>query len=89
MRLSIESEEAQKIVVFLNDKPVNHFICAEDGVNGWIEVVDPEAMAPLYENQGNPWAELQNESSQEGEEEAWVPLKTKKITGKVEFRRLG
>jgi hypothetical protein len=84
MRLHVESREAQQTVVFLNGKAVNHFICAEDGDNGWIEVVDAAAMAPLFENQGNPFAEVKDD-----EEEAWAPLKTKKVFGKVEFRRLG
>jgi hypothetical protein len=86
MILHVESEEAQKTVVFLNGKPVNHFIQAEDGENGWIEVIDAEAMAPLFGNEGDPFAEV--DSTEENAED-WAPLKTKKIKGKVEFRHLG
>jgi hypothetical protein len=101
MLLHVESKEAQKTVVFLNGKPINHFIQAQDGEEGWVEVIDVEAMAPLYtpEDAANKnWqADTINEhdagaeinSASEAEEEEWTPLKTKKIKGKVEFKRLG
>ena len=88
MILHIESPEANNVVVFLNDKPVKHYICAKDGAEGWVEILDLAAMAPIDENPGSnetAWAEV---DSTEDESE-WAPLKTRKITGKVEFRRLG
>ena len=84
MTLHIESEEAQKTVVFLNGKPVHHFIQAENGEKGWIEVVDAAAMAPLFANESDPFAEADST-----DEDEWTPLKTKRIEGNVEFKRLG
>lgn len=91
MILHVESKDAQNVVVFLNGKPVNHFVRAEDGENGWIEIVDPAAMAPpclKEEPDKNPYAET--DSIEELEEvEPWTELKLKKIKGRVEFKRLG
>ena len=85
MILHVESPEAANIVVFLNDKPVKHFISALDGAEGWIEVIDPMAMAPLDSIKGDPWAEVDSTA----DETDWTPVKTKKVYGIVEFRRLG
>ena len=103
MNLHVDSEEARSIIVFLNNKVVTHFICAEEGSNGWIEVVDADAMSPLYSPEAiknRTWDQLVapennakaevNSIDDEGENEleGWAPLKTKKIYGRVEFKNL-
>jgi len=80
MILKAHQEEAEVTVVLFNDKPLSHYVAACDD-EGWIEVIDPAAMAPLD-------TEDEGELTAEDAEGAWVPLKTKKIFGKVELRKI-
>ena len=96
MFITTDSPAATRTLVYLNNKLIRYWISAEDGPNGFVEIVDPAAMAPVSldpvsikveeldssnVNIDNPVAEV--------DESEFVELKTKKLNGQVEFKTLG
>jgi len=79
MILTSDMEEAGKTVVLFNGKPMKQWMAAEDGEQGWVEILDIGAMAPLELNEGVP-----------GEDDLpdFQSLQTKIKRGKVEFVKI-
>lgn len=92
MILHSESPEARNVAVFLDGKPIRYFIKARDGADGWVEILDPTEMAPLFIDEGEgdePPPSGAEDIDLENDDEKWVPLATKTLKGHVEFKRLG
>lgn len=82
MILTMDNPQADRTIVLLNGKPVKSWISAKDGEDGWIEIVDITALAPLDKNPGEPG------NAGDHEVDVAVEMPTKKINGHVEFRTL-
>ena len=82
MYLTADSKEATNIIVFLNGKPIVSYIAAEEGKEGWVEIVDIASMAPLDLEEDNVAGD------EEDLEVEFSELKTKKLYGEVEFKKL-
>lgn len=82
MLLTKDSLEASKIAVFLDGKWVRAPLAANDE-EGWVEIPDIAAMAPIDLNNSN-------NATKPGDEEVspWERIKTIKKYGKVEFKKL-
>jgi len=85
MRITSDSPEADRTIVYLNGRLVRSYISAEDGDNGWVEVIDKGSIPPIDISKENEWSIEQDIS----EELEMIELKTKILKGKVEFKRLG
>lgn len=79
MRLQITQLDSNKYVVYFNGKPLRHFIEA-DTDQGWVDIVDIQAMAPLF-GDDNPFAE-------EKEPQEYEAIQCKRLHGEVEIRKL-
>jgi hypothetical protein len=76
MLITPEHPDLEKIVVFLNGRPLRSFNAANDE-EGWVEVVDIKKMAPI---------DLYNNSIDSDSPEPWEELPIKRVHGKVEIR---
>jgi hypothetical protein len=83
MLISIDHPEANRVVVFLNGRPLKTWLQARDGNDGWVDVPDPSAMAPLGVVNTDPWNEMEQGSNVDHYESFAV----KRLYGQIEFRR--
>lgn len=81
MRITADHPKFNQTVILLNNKWCRGALAADDD-EGWVEVVDISAMAPL---------DLEEDASSalDDDEVAFTELKTKKVYGTVEFKHLG
>ena len=73
--------QAESYTVWLNDRLIITAVAADEE-EGWVEIIDPEAMAPL-DLSDNGVAAVGNET-----DEGWDTIPTKRLTGKVELRKI-
>ena len=81
MLITIDSPDFESVVVFLDGKPLKNFQAAEDGDNGWVEVIDPASMAPLDLSEEGAAAPVD-------EKLEFVEIKTIRKYGQVEIRQI-
>lgn len=77
--ITIDSEEANKVIVFLNGQPLRYWIAAKEGEKGWVEVLDTSKIRSLIKKED----ELE-EPAEDPEELQEFP--TRMIEGRVEFK---
>lgn len=73
--LTSDHPDAESTIILLNGKPMKHWISAQEGDPGWVEIMDIQRLAPLIEDSGDT----------EDTEPEYQELATKTIYGKVEF----
>ena len=77
MLITNDHPDFYKTIIILNGKWVRGAIAAND-TEGWVEVPDIASMAPIDIHE-----KIDNKNN---EVSKWEEMKTKKLTGKVEFK---
>ena len=83
MRLTADHPDAETTLVFLNDKVCKAYIAADDE-EGWVEVPDLAALAPIDMSE-----EGASQPGEEVEVVEWEAVLVKRIVGEVRFQKLG
>lgn len=83
MRLTADHPDLETTLVFLNDKLCKMFVAADDS-EGWVDIPDLAAMAPLDMSEFGA-----AKPEQEDQVEQWEEVPVKRIFGEVRFQKLG
>jgi hypothetical protein len=98
MRICATDPEGPFYHVYLNGKHVPHAVAADDE-EGWVDVIDAKAMAPLIQVDTQKIEKdgkfihapvYANEASPDvqDDESTWTPIQTVRLKGEIELRRI-